>query len=518
MMETKNDPVPGIGVEGQRRADLGNGFYLNPIVGGDHPDPTILKDGSEYYMTFSSFLAYPGIILWHSRDLVNWTPLCAALKKNIGSVWALDLVKHGDRYFIYIPAVSEEYSSIYVIYADRITGPWSDPVDLKLEGCIDPGHAVGEDGRRYLFVNGIRRIGLSDDGLSTVGTLEKVYEPWKYPDDWVVEMFAPEGPKIFRRNDWFYLVSAVGGTSGPPTSHMVIVARSRSIHGPWEDCPFNPIVRTKSKEEKWWSRGHASVVPGPGEAWWMVYHGYENGFRTLGRQTLLDPVVWTQDDWFQSAGGDLSVPIAKPIEISETTGGFPLSDDFSTDRFGLQWSFFDPGPGETNRAYYRDQSLSLEAKGSGPQDSSPVTCVVGDRSYRVEVTVEVGAESRGGLLLFYNERMFCGVGLMEREIQTYHYGVEHGWLRMPVDSDKVRFRLTNHENVVTYHYSLDGRNWVKHPWQMEVSGMHHNVLGGFTSLKVAIFSAGRGSCRFADFAYRGLMEPSAIGGAGRKHR
>lgn len=505
MTDQKSRPAFNPGLEGQRKADLGNGFYLNPIISGDHADPTILKDGSNYYMTFSSFLAYPGIVIWHSCDLVNWRPICTALTKNIGSVWALDLIKHGERYYIYIPAVSETGSSVYVIYADNITGPWSEPIDLKLDGCIDPGHAVGEDGKRYLFLNGIRRIALRDDGLSTVGTLEKVYEPWKYPEDWVVEMFAPEGPKIFRREDWFYLVSAVGGTSGPPTSHMVIVARSRSIHGPWYDCPYNPIIRTKSEEEQWWSRGHASVVPGPDDkSWWMVYHGYENGFRTLGRQTLLEPIVWTEDGWFRSTDVNISTPIAKPIDTTEYQHGLALSDDFSTNKFGLQWSFFNPEPNEMDRAVYKDQSLWLTGKESHPEKSSPITFVVGDRRYQVEGTVEVDAMCHGGILLFYNERMFCGVGLADGEIRTYNYGMEHGWMRIPVSSGKVQFRLANIDHIVTYHYSTDGHTWQKHPWQMEVSGMHHNVFGGFTSLKVALFSAGSGQCRFNDFRYKGL--------------
>src|SRR5450432_1272443 len=264
---------PMAGIEGQRRADRGDGTYLNPIVPGDHPDPTVLKDGDDYYMTFSSFFSYPGVIIWHSRDLVNWAPIGPALTKPIGTVWAMDLIKHNGRYFIYIPATPGGQQSIFVIHADDIRGPWSDPIDLKVAGCIDPGHGVGEDGKRYLFFNGVRRIALTDDGLATVGALEEVYHPWRYPEDWVVEMFAAEGPKIFHREDWFYLVAAVGGTSGPPTSHMVIVARSHSIHGPWQNCPDNPIVHTASVEEPWWSRGHATVVEGPGGDWWMIYHG-----------------------------------------------------------------------------------------------------------------------------------------------------------------------------------------------------------------------------------------------------
>ena len=299
-------PAFGSGIEGQRRADRGDGTYVNPIVPGDHPDPTVLRDGDDYYMTFSSFFSYPGVVIWHSRDLVNWTPIGPALSRPLGTVWAMDLVKHDGRYFIYIPCNPGDRQSIFVIHADDIRGPWSDPIDLHVDGCIDPGHAVGEDGKRYLFFNGVRRIGLADDGLSTTGELAHVYDPWRYPADWVVEMFAAEGPKIFRRDGWFYLMAAVGGTSGPPTSHMVIVARSRSIHGPWRDCPHNPIVHTKSADEPWWSRGHATAVEGPAGDWWLVYHGYENGFRTLGRQTLLEPMAWTADGWPRATGGTLS--------------------------------------------------------------------------------------------------------------------------------------------------------------------------------------------------------------------
>jgi xylan 1,4-beta-xylosidase len=301
----KTKPRWGRGFEGQRKADLGDGNYLNPIIPGDHPDPTVLKDGDDYYMTFSSFVSYPGVIIWHSRDLVNWSPIGPALMKPLGSIWAMDLTRHNGRYFIYIPAVpfgENAQQGVFVIWADDIRGPWSDPIDLKLPGCIDPGHAVGEDGKRYLFVNGIRKVRLTDDGLATDGKLEPAYQPWQYPKDWVVEMFAPEGPKIIRRGSYFYLVTAVGGTSGPPTSHMVIGARSKSIHGPWEHCPNNPTVKTQSEQEPWWSRGHASLVEGPADDWWMIYHGYENGLRTLGRQTLLEPIEWTADGWFRARG------------------------------------------------------------------------------------------------------------------------------------------------------------------------------------------------------------------------
>ena len=505
---TASDSRPlkwGSGTEGQRKADLGDGTYFNPIVAGDHPDPTILKDGNDYYMTFSSFLSYPALVIWHSTDLVNWRPLAPALQKPLGVVFAVDLTKHAGRYFIYIPANAGKGWSIFVIWADRITGPWSDPIDLKIADCIDPGHIVGEDGKRYLFTNGIRKVRLSDDGLRADGELQNAYAPWRYPDDWIVENFAPEGPKLLRRGGWFYLITAVGGTAGPPTGHMVIAARSKSIQGPWEHCPHNPIVRTTSAAELWWSRGHATLVEGPAGDWYMVYHGYENGFRTLGRQPLLEPIEWTSDGWFRAKGGDLSKPLPIPKGGKSGPSGYALSDDFTTRKLGLQWSFHDPAPNELQRAVYESSALRIQGKGSSPADGSPLTCIVGDRSYEAEVSIELMGKAEGGLLLFYSSKGFVGIGFTSTDMKTYEYAEEQQWLREAMPTSKVRIRVTNDHHIVTFRYSHDdGKTWKVHGLRMEVSGIHHNVLGGFLSLRIGIYSAGEGSIRLRDFRYRAL--------------
>ncbi|QUD89230.1 family 43 glycosylhydrolase [Phenylobacterium montanum] len=506
-------PTPrwGMGPEGQRIADLGDGTYLNPIVAGDHPDPTILKDGADYYMTFTSFDSSPGLVIWRSGDLVNWTPVGPALTKPLGNVFAVDLVKHKGRYFIYIPAdVEGRGFALYVIWADDIRGPWSDPIDLKITGCIDPGHIVGEDGKRYLFVNGVRRVRLTDDGLAADGALEPAYQAWRYPDDWIVEDFAPEGPKLMRRGEWFYLINAVGGTAGPPTGHMVIAARSRSVHGPWEYCPYNPVVRTRSVSEPWWSRGHATLVEGPAGDWWMVYHGYENGFRTLGRQTLLEPIEWTDDGWFRAKGGDLSAPIAKPRGGRAGPSGHPLSDDFSADRFGLQWSFHQPGADERTRAVYEPGGLRLKGRGTSPADSSPLTCIVGDRAYDAEISIDLIGEAEGGLLLFYNHKAFLGLGFGQAGLKTFLSAEEQPWMRMPLGATTLRLKVTNDANIVTWRYSRDeGKTWTRHDIRSEVSGFNHNTFGGFLSLTVGIYAAGGGEVRLRDFKYRALATSAA---------
>lgn len=491
------------GFDNQRVPDLGNGFYFNPLIPGDHPDPTILKDGADYYMTFSSFDSYPGLVIWHSQDLINWRPIIAALNKNIGSVWAPELAKHDGRYFLYIPAKANP-NSIYVIWADRIEGPWSDPIDLRLPNHIDPGHAVGEDGSRWLFLSGGDRVRLSDDGLSRAGEPEHVYDPWRYPKDWVVEGFSPEGPKIKRHGGYFYLISAVGGTAGPPTGHMVIAARSKSINGPWEHHPRNPLVRTVSRDEKWWSRGHATLVEGPDGTWWSVYHGFENGFWTLGRQTLLDPVEWTADGWFRMTGGDLSRPLRKPRGGKGGSHGQAQSDDFASLALGSKWNFFKPATDEAKRARIANHTLFLKARGKAPSDSSPLLLIAGDQAYRFECDVEIDPGGTAGLIQFYDERLYAGLGFDEKRFVTHQYGIERGRPANP-HGRRMRIRVTNDRHIVTYDTSGDGgETWARFDRGMEVSGYHHNVRGGFLMLRPGLYSSGEGEARFRNFTFTAL--------------
>jgi beta-xylosidase len=503
----------GRGFEGQRKADRGDGTFLNPVMSGDHPDPSIVRVGADYYLTFSSFDAYPGLTLWHSQDLVNWRPLGPTLTKPVGSVWAPELVHHGGRFYNYFHARTSDYRSLYVITADRIEGPWSDPVDLQLHAHIDPGHAVGEDGRRYLFLSGGDRVALRDDGLAAAGAVEHVYDPWRYPPEWDVETFAPEGPKVLARAGWYYLILAVGGTAGPPTGHMVIVARSRSIHGPWENAPDNPIVRTVSATEKWWSRGHATAIDAPDGSWWLIYHGYENGFWTLGRQTLLDPIHWNEAGWPVAQGGDLPRPIRKPGGGRAVTHGQPLSDDFAGDKLAAQWAFYDPGVNESARlrressarpGHDAPATLVLAGKGTQPRDSSPLCFIAGDLGYEMTVAVEVRAEAQAGVLLFYNRRLYCGLGFDKQRFTMHRYGLERTRARPAGTATKLWLRVRNDRHIVTFHHSEDGKAWTKFDVQMEVSGYHHNVAGDFLSLRPALFCAGAGEAAISRLEFRAL--------------
>ena len=492
------------GFEGQRKADLGNGTYRNPILAGDHPDPSVLKLGRDYYMVHSSFESVPGLLIWHSRDLVNWEPVGPALNRYVGSVWAPDLSCHQGRFYIYFPALSGNRLTNMVVYADDIRGPWSDPIDLRV-GNIDPGHAVAPDGKRYLFFSAGFLAPLADDGLSVTGPARKVYDGWKYPDHWDVETFAQEGPKILRHGEYYYMVLAEGGTAGPATSHMVIMARSKSLEGPWENSPYNPVVHTATAAEKWWSRGHGTLVEGPdSRQWYLVYHAYENGYYDLGRQTLLEPVEWTADGWVKSAGYDVARPIPVPPGGAAVRHGIALSDDFSASKIGIQWSFFRPSGPIGDRFRLEDHALVLKAAGTSPKDASPLTFVCGDHAYEAEVEIDCDEGATGGLLLYYSERLFAGFGFSRDNMIEYWKGDITTFPKPGLIGRHFFLRLRNNHHVVTVWYSPDGAQWTKHWMQFEVSGYHHNVAGGFLSLRPALLAVGSGEVRFRNFKYRAL--------------
>ncbi|HSR18279.1 MAG TPA: family 43 glycosylhydrolase, partial [Ignavibacteriaceae bacterium] len=316
-------------------SEKGDSYYLNPIFAGDYPDPSILRDGIDYYIVHSSFEYYPGLLIWHSKDLINWTPVANALHKYVGSVWAPDLVKYKNKYYIYFPANNTNY----VVTADSIQGSWSNPVDLKV-GNIDPGHVMDDQGKRYLYFSSGGYVPLSDDGLSVTGEYKHNYNGWPIPREWTIECFCLEGPKLVKRGDYYYLTTAEGGTAGPATSHMIISARSNSPFGPWEKAPYNPVIRTKESSEKWWSKGHGTLFEDSAGKWWIVFHAYENGHYNMGRQTLLEPVEWTADGWFKTQEGiKTDEPIERPAG-SVSTEVFSLNNKFDGSKLKSHWKFF----------------------------------------------------------------------------------------------------------------------------------------------------------------------------------
>ncbi|MCX2678664.1 family 43 glycosylhydrolase [Galbibacter sp. EGI 63066] len=468
--------------------------YTNPILAGDYPDPSIFRDGDDYYMTHSSFEYYPGLLIWHSKDLVNWEPVCHALHKNVGSVWAPEFLKYQDKYYIYFPAGGTNW----VITADSPKGPWSDPVDLKV-GQIDPGHVVDLDGKRYLHMNYGKVVELSDDGLSAKGKeVSHSYDGWDIPDDWDVACKCLESPKLTYKDGYFYLTVAEGGTVGPATAHMVVSARSKSPLGPWENSPHNPIVHTWSKDEKWHAKGHGTLVEDREKNWWIVYHAYERDFYTLGRQTLMEPVEWTEEGWFKVPEDiQTNLPIRKKV-VENGGQMFSLSDTFEGDKLGLQWTFYKEY--DLSRVQVGDGMLQFRAEGDNPGNSAPLLCVPSDESYEIQVNYELVGDTQGGLVLFYDQSMYAGLVVNEGKFTIYRRGqpLNAGTNLM---GQTGYLKIRNVGNTVTFYYSPDGEEWQKIERSFVVDSYNHTAFGGFLSLKIGLVSIGEGSVNFRDFVY-----------------
>ncbi len=408
-------------------------------------------------------------------------------------MWAPYLCEYQSRFYIYFPADG----SLRVVHADRPTGPWSEPIDLGIN-AIDPGH-VAENGRRFLYMAGGQMAELNADGLSVKSPPRKVLEPWPIPAATRMECTCLEAPKLLEHNGWFYLNVAEGGTAGPATSHSVVSARSRHADGTWEFSPYNPVVHTASRDDRWLSLGHGRLVDTPQGKWFITVHAYEAGYRTLGRQLLLLPIEWTADGWFRIPEGvtaDAAIPM--PIPGTSQQPLLDPSDDFTTAELGLQWGFwheFDPARFSTGNG-----ALALAARGNSLADASALTTPVGGHSYTVEVDCEISPGCSSGLLLFYDPAHATGILIDAEGIGAR---IANGYVpsRQHKGTARATLRVVNDRQEIDFYYRLPGETWRKTEESTEIAGMNHNVLGGFLDVRPAVFAAGQGQAIFRNFHY-----------------
>lgn len=476
------------------------------VLAGDYPDPTVIRDGKWFYMTHSAFDYIPGLTVLRSQDLKTWQPVGFALRKYIGSVWAPDICKYKGKYYIYftVAAKGKPFKN-FVVYADKIEGEWSEPIDLHVDGKIDPCHVVDEKtGGRWLFVSGGNRIKLSADGLSAEGKLEHVYNGWKIPHDWDIESTSLEGPKLRRVGDYYYYLSAQGGTSGPATSHMVVVARCKNLTAGsssgssegkssspvWENMPGNPLVHTWKPTEQWQSKGHGSLIDDAEGNWYVVFHTYEKYFQSLGRNTMIEPVERTTDGWWIAPLDTMLEGRVKPIVLERDLGAF---------RVGYDWkAYMDYDP---NRYQIVHRSMTIQGKGDDPASSSPLMFVAGAHRYELSVKVERSGEAVAGVTLYYNKGNYAGIGFDDklryrfRRAQKSRSGNCRGnapiWLKV---------RMV--DNVMSAYTSSDGLHWNKETSSIELSGYNHNTLGDYQSVLPGLFVYGDGKATFSEFNFR----------------
>lgn len=181
--------------------------------------------------------------------------------------------------------------------------------------------------------------------------------------------------------------------------------------------------------------------------------------------------------------------------------GFTFSDDFSTDKLGVQWSLFRAGGETPVSVRIEDNALRLQTRGSSPKVGAILAFIAGDHDYEMQVEVDSDTEATAGLLVHYSERLFAGLGFSDQQILEYGKGDTTAFPKPLHFGRRFFLRLRNANNVMTTWPSADGKEWKRHWIQFEVSGYHHNVAGAFLSLRPALFAAGQGTVCFRDFRY-----------------
>jgi xylan 1,4-beta-xylosidase len=502
--------------EGIPHADLGNGYFRNPILVGPGSDNTVLKVGSDFYMMAGG--GWPDQLIWHSRDLVNWAPIVRTLHKFDGHAMASELTYYKGKFYIYTTQMDPARGNIghhaslsvpikeqgdkafknVVMWADHIGGPWSDPIDLGVYGLFDPGHVVDQQGNRYLYFNKGMMIRLTPDGLSAVGELKKTYDGWGYPKTWVVSCKCLQAPKLIYRDGYYYMASAQGGTDGPTTAHMSIVARSKSVMGPWQNSPYNPLLHTANSNEKWWRQGHGTFVQDGGGKWWFMYTAFENGYAVYGKQSLLLPIEWTPDGWPRvPAGISPTDVLSKPVGENEGHG-MPLSDDFENTALGIQW-LYDPSIEPEESFKVGGGKLVMKAQGglpgktTVPSDATMLGVMPVNHSYEAEVEVSIPETADAGLLLSSggaDTRSWASVGVRKGEV--FRNG-DHGDYVESKESH-LFLRLLNKNYDISAFYSVDGKTWVPFDNSTYVT----------EGRRLFLYAAGTGEVVFRNFKYHGL--------------
>jgi len=322
--------------------------YKNPILSGFYPDPSLCRVGDDFYLVTSSFEYFPGVPIFHSRDLVHWKQLGHVLTRKR----QLDLGLAPSSCGIYAPTLRFSKGRFYLVTtnigrignffvtARRPEGPWSDPIRIDQQG-IDPSfyfegadvyytrNAKGRDFEHPVIKQG--KIDIATGEL--IGSLRTV---WKGTGgEWT------EGPHLQKIGDWYYLLTAEGGTS---YDHSVVIARSKKPSGPFKGYPRNPVLTHRDNPRSpIHAVGHMDLVELKDGSWWAVMLGIrpKNGrFHHLGRETFLAPVTFARDGW-PLIGHHGSVPMsyAMPALKAHPWGKLPARDDFSKQTLGLDWQF-----------------------------------------------------------------------------------------------------------------------------------------------------------------------------------
>jgi xylan 1,4-beta-xylosidase len=392
-------------------------LYRNPVVPGFHPDPSVCRVGRDFYLVASSFEYFPGVPIFHSRDLVHWRRLGYCLNRPSqlplsgatasGGVWAPTLRHHAGVFYLTTTNVTS--GGNFIVTASSPEGPWSEPLPVAQRG-IDPSLFFDVDGTAIYTTSGDGALQSRID-VSSGRLLSEPKVVWEGTGGQY-----PEGPHLYRHDGWYYLLLSEGGTE---YGHMITMARSRSPWGPFEPCARNPLLTHRSYRSPIQALGHADLVQAASGDWFAVCLGVRpNGYPPcyhLGRETFLTPLSWS-DDGFPVFGerGRIQLEMSSPLS-PEPMDGDPTRDDFTTTELASCWNYLRNPLPELYSLDERPGHLRLRGSADGLDDvASPAW--LGRRQCHFAVSVKASLEFRAES---ENEE----AGLVVRMNETHHYEI-----------------------------------------------------------------------------------------------
>lgn len=519
----RNNPLP-----------TDDSFYT-PILPGWYSDPSICTNGDgDYFLVTSTFVYFPGVPLFHSRDLVNWKQVGHVLNRpsqlvNMqrqhvsGGIFAPAISYNPHNQTYYMVTTNVGAGNFYVKTQDPF-GEWSDPIMLPEVGGIDPSFFFDEDGKAYIVNNddapdykpeydGHRTIRIQEfdwKNDKTIGPRKILVNKGANPEEkpiWI------EGPHMYKINGYYYLMDAEGGTGN---WHSEVIFRANSPMGPFKPWKNNPILTQRhlnpNRDYPITCAGHADLVQTKEGDWWSVFlacRPIDNKFENLGRETFLLPVKWTDDGYPVITEGDMVIPMIQKREGVKrakdvTFGNFEDIETFTDSILGMQWLTLRAPATELYSLTETPGYLTLKcADVAASERATPALIARRMQHHEFEVETRMlfnpqNDNEKAGLILFKDEQhhYFFAFGKAgdDKTISLIQYAGREGVKDLavqtiPADVKALKMKVLSLGKTYSFFYSIDeGKRWKLLCDGIDAEFLSTARCGGFTGTVIGPYA------------------------------